>query len=840
MRPLFLAITAFGTFHNRVEMDLARLCQGGVFRVRGEMGVGKTTLCHAMAVALYGTTYDGHADLAQLRCQSAAAQTQTSVALTFALGAETYRITRKLQAQGGAAWVPSGMIEQQIAGVWTPILERETAQNDAQLTAQVQNLLGLSHGQFGALTLLQGGLATALQSESTCCAQLTALFGVQQWAQAAAHLQAQVQAQQVALDEATAAQQARLTAAGHASIANFAQAIELLAERKAAATQAAEQAQAALIASTAALQQAQGLANRFAQQQELQRKRQKLRENAQYIAQLHILVDFAVLRQTLADYVEVVQKFDHARDWKNMQVQQLRQLQADQTTAQAACDLAQQAWERQREKVQAYEQLRKQKSDHEYAQRCRAQIYAYRIECDRLCVEKTQLLHEYIEHTARESQVQQQFAQTQAYNTARTLQKAESCPICGSVEHAKKPKKPKDQMDHQQFSEYYGTRYMMQARIAQVDAQIEQYSTHIREEEKRLMPFGRTMHGEQRQLQQKIEQAQGACTREKTCKENLERERSNLTQIVQTITQTQAEIDRCTAEMVQWEASRTALGQQLDAHDPHGTLRNTISPACAQDMRPAAQLQAEIDAHLAQQTQVEAQLQAISGALAGQIMPAVEQLQIQQTLCEQALLQAQQAVQRLEDAQKEQEERYQQCAAAQKSLDADQQAHEKLATFAQAVCGQNGVHAYVLGGILQEIITETNALLHVAGQGRYQLHMLQHATLTLAVFDHSTGDSRSLHTLSSGEKFAVSLAFSMALLGKAHAHANALPTLLWVDEGIASLDGAAQQGALRMLAHAKRLGISVGVIARELPQIAVGVAVQQGAEGGQIQQFFAV
>lgn len=127
---------------------------------------------------------------------------------------------------------------------------------------------------------------------------------------------------------------------------------------------------------------------------------------------------------------------------------------------------------------------------------------------------------------------------------------------------------------------------------------------------------------------------------------------------------------------------------------------------------------------------------------------------------------------------------------------------------------------YVLGAILEEVVSAANLRLRKLSRGRYTLQRAAfdnsgrgHKGLDLAVFDAYTGAARPANTLSGGETFLASLSLAMGLADCIQSYAGGIHLdTMFIDEGFGTLDADTLEIAMEALVSLQSSGRLVGII----------------------------
>lgn len=207
MRPLKLTLSAFGPYAGTTTLPLEQLGRGGLYLVTGDTGAGKTTLFDAITYALYDHSSGGVRDGAMLRSKYADPGTPTFVELEFEVHGVRYTVRRNPEYQRPKAR-GEGMTTEKADATLTYPDDRPPVTKAKDVTAAVQEIIGLDYNQFSQIVLIAQGQFTKLLNASTeeRSRIFRKLFRTQRYAQ----LQERLQAEAAALNQQRTAQNAKL------------------------------------------------------------------------------------------------------------------------------------------------------------------------------------------------------------------------------------------------------------------------------------------------------------------------------------------------------------------------------------------------------------------------------------------------------------------------------------------------------------------------------------------------------------------------------------------------------------------------------------------------------
>lgn len=270
MTPVLLILEAFGPYAGRQVVDFQAAVAEGLFGIYGPTGSGKSSLFNAICFALFGeTTGTEPKDTLSLRSDHAEISQKTEVSFAFDLGPQRYLVkrapeqTRPKQRGSGVTTEKSAAFLFKVTGLSAAdILAGKTGDVLAErklglVNARIQDLLGYGADQFRKIVLLpQGRFEEFLHSDTAERSKiLRRLFDISIYQALCEQLKAEAADAATAYHKLKTIRESRLTEAGFADEAEIETAIAsedaVIADRKAAETQAANSvsaAQAALLA----------------------------------------------------------------------------------------------------------------------------------------------------------------------------------------------------------------------------------------------------------------------------------------------------------------------------------------------------------------------------------------------------------------------------------------------------------------------------------------------------------------------------------------------------------------------------------------------------------------
>jgi len=163
MRPLYLEMTAFGSYAGTTALPFEKLTHG-LYLVTGDTGAGKTTIFDAIMFALYGSASGSDRSPDMLHCDHVPKSVDTLVKLRFSQSGKEYEVERRLHFskkrgtdQYNEARPDAQLIEP----------DREPTEGASKVTARIEALLGLNAEQFRKIIMLaQGEFREFLNADS--------------------------------------------------------------------------------------------------------------------------------------------------------------------------------------------------------------------------------------------------------------------------------------------------------------------------------------------------------------------------------------------------------------------------------------------------------------------------------------------------------------------------------------------------------------------------------------------------------------------------------------------------------------------------------------------------
>ena len=202
-----LTLSAVGPIAGDTVLELEKLGRGGLYLVTGDTGAGKTTLFDAITYALYDHSSGGVREGAMLRCKYADPKTPTFVELEFEVNGARYTVRRNPEYTRPMVR-GEGVTAEKADATLTYADGRPPVTKAKDVTAAVQEIIGLDYNQFSQIVLIAQGQFTKLLNAST--EERSRIFRKLFRTQRYARLQDRLQEEASRLNQQRTAQNAKL------------------------------------------------------------------------------------------------------------------------------------------------------------------------------------------------------------------------------------------------------------------------------------------------------------------------------------------------------------------------------------------------------------------------------------------------------------------------------------------------------------------------------------------------------------------------------------------------------------------------------------------------------
>lgn len=893
MKPISVTMQAFGSYLKQTTVDFRALGDNPIFLITGATGGGKTTILDAMCFALYCKATGGRRSWGSMRCAAAPKSAETMVDFIFQLAGTTYRFTRS-QSQYAARGTGALKTKETHAcyrmedGEWELLLSGA----ESRVREKAEEILGLTCEQFSQVIVLpQGDFLKLLLSSSRDKAQMfQTLFATGRWERAARNLKEMAAALGKQAGELEAAKRSILEREGVGTLPLLEEKEAALREQLVQAKAAQEAAEKAFQNENAALRAAEALSERFAALEQQQTQRKTLEQKQE---------EMEANRRRLAEARRAAGVYPYFTAHQAAQKELLTKRQAHaaaqqkRTEAEARCKAAQaqlplaeryrsqlpelakeeERLRNLREHALKWQELRRERTEHAkqmaLLEKQRAEAQARLETADRqladgnVYIENAQIQISMLPRLLE--QVQLLMDQDAAAALAVHLEEGEPCPVCGAVHHPH-PAQPSKRLQEAQDA-------LKRARKAADMLESAQKRLQQRREQREQAREDLSQSNEKIASLRSEQQAQASAEREMLDKLG---ELRDLPAIDQRLTEVRsqakknadaaakieeranaAQRDAATANAVcdsaaqahrEAQAAENAAARRLQqALEESGFEQQVDYAALLLSPERMEALEQTIQAYAAAVASADQQISRLQRELSGKEQPDLNAQRKRQAQAQEAAAQAAQAVGKLEQtalAAKESLGRLRKLEEKGKKLEEEYGRTNRLAAL---LSGKNAckvpLHQFVLGVMLDDILSSANQFFATLSSGRYSLSRVVGATsgnalggLDLEVIDAYTGGARAVETLSGGELFLASLSLAFGLSDVVQSYSGGVHLdSLFIDEGFGSLDQETLDTAMKALAQLQHMGRTIGIISHvsELKnRIAAQIVVGKDRDGG--------
>lgn len=900
MRPEKLILSAFGPYASRQEIPFYRLGKKGIYVISGDTGAGKTTIFDAITFALYGEPSGNRRKADMMQSKYAREGQETYVELTFSVGDAEYMIHRNPEYQRpkkrGEGWIT------QKADAVLNMPDGSVVTGARSVTEKCEEILGLKREQFTQIAMLAQGefqkmLFSTTEEKSRIFRMLfhTSLYqAFQEKSREKASMlrrsweELEQSIRQYAAGVLIPDEDGERKARWEESLQNpdketwlleLRGMVETLRQEEAGLEQQAaaaeEEAQTCTERLNELIQELKAGAEEKKQKEELE---QLKRKQIQYQENLRKAMEEAKgqdqLQERIVKESMQLQTYRDAREretaWERACLEETklsRRLEKMRET-QEACRAESQRCAGALKEMPDLEEVSKELVKGRQEAEARHQDLMEFLElCNRFQEAKKQQEKEqerYLEIRREALKAQQEYGKLerafldgQAGILAEQLQEGEPCPVCGSLEHPDKAKRPasipdeqglkteKEALDALLEQDKLLSRKSGEAggRAKEAAGQLAQKAASLwpGEEPGTLGEAYRRMKEEGCRLEEKkkdYRKREATIQTQKEEKQRLEDRRKELEEQTEEQGRTILELEKQTAALKASNEAEAARIQEMKKDMAYGSYEEAKAVIRKMEQERQAREEALEAAKTACQS-VENERSACEASLRVWIEQQKErEVPEEEKRREKEKLEwhRQELLKKKQSLLARKEEILPACTAntstlakmteAVKKQEQAEEAYRVAGSLSSTVNGTVGgkekvmLETYVQMAYFDRILVRANRRLLVMTDGQYELvrkrtadNRRSQSGLDLDVLDHYNGTRRSIHTLSGGESFQASLSLALGLSDEIQAMSGGIRMeAMFVDEGFGTLDDEALDKAVRALASLSEGNKLVGII----------------------------
>lgn len=863
MKPVYLKMSAFGSYARETVIDFRKVNQG-IFLITGDTGSGKTTIFDGITYALFGQTSGGKRDGAMMRSQYAELTTKTFVELEFESKGQIYRVIRNPEYERESKRKNKDgerTTTKEKAGVELYLPDGSLYRGNRQeVNRKLVEILGVDARQFTQIVMIaQGDFLKLLLAKSDERKEIfSKIFDTKIFRKVQEELKNRAKQLYISLEDNKKACQreieqmeGELEPGENENLDNVIETAKVLTEMD---QKTYEELQNKGKQSTRKLENqnriyslAKEMAARYQELEKVQTEWNKLESEKEQWDQKRVLLEWgrksqmvqpveqAFLQteknlQDTRDRIEKLQKWFtvHGQDRYNKE-QQLEK-----------CKDFQKKLEE--KEVPVLNRLRQSLEQYRGLQERLKSTVILEKQC-KVCQDTYQTAENcYLKLAADYEEMYQAYFREQAGILAAGLKEGMPCPVCGSLEHPQKAILSRQAPDRELVENMKKNRDLAeqkrgeeQKKLLEISGKMEREMAVIREMERQLLGEEQK-DGSLEQIRKRWEDW------EKKAKERLLKGQKQIDETDKKLEECSRSFQKAVQEesqkkgqqeenekllKVQTELMEKARKKFVQTVEKQGFSSKEHYRRCCMDKREMERLERELTAFEKRKTETKQKKAILEKQLEGKEKPELERIsqELEQLRTDQKKLEKElrQAYSRRE---KNRAAYRKLCSLAEERKNLRSQ-YEKVGNISRTANGNLSgsvkidFESYMQRQYFEQMITCANHHLQKMASGQFLLRCRSlenlstqgSAGLDLDVYSMVTGKERDVKTLSGGESFMAALALALGMTDVITRTTGAVRMdTLFIDEGFGSLDENSREQAIRILqglAGGKRL---VGII----------------------------